>query len=557
MSLAFFIQEKKSLHTIKMATIQIDKKSFIPFSKIVMDYIGTSNMVEVNRYVLSYYKTCKDRVDEKNASMFMNYIINSEAYILNSRRTFNHTIDELKLVVSDARIDQLYGEYVRPKAGVKIHPITKDSIINFLKNTSEFESNTRDTIYNLAQSHYQELSFNKDLIPKSVIDSVIDKCETSPDAIWSIVTEMGGDVHAWIDADADIVLSTMNVNEDTKGHDFSHLDQHHEQSSSSHIINSIHKRYKERSGENAPDELIRRTLDCMANVGRLVDVLCESNHPATDLLADTSRRLIAVFETIYGRPITVHEFLKWSPRLKDSQTNVMSSTLRESLEHFNESMNMVDKIHKQYLGKVDDRYVMIGKYINEIDHSTCYENLINSIIENRYNAGVYEKCMRELIVSIYKNTYDKDPRPTDVDYFFKHAKLNKYHLESTELSGLITEKKQETDLFIASMVKVFQNILCRDPDVLEVVEYLEYYRNDMAEKSDVLDSISSDTRVANELYASLEFNDVLRNEIQRLYIEITKTPPLPSVMYKCLQHMLKSDETKRNYKECIAQYIRK
>jgi hypothetical protein len=298
-------------------------------------------------------------------------------------------------------------------------------------------------------------------------------------------------------------------------------------------------------------------LDCLANIGKLVDILCDFEHPSSNdqVLADTSRRLIVVFETIYERPITVHEFLKWAPRLRDASTASMSATLRESMEHFNTAMNTVDRIHKQYLGAIDDRYLMIGKYINRIDHSSCYEEIINNILEDQYQGkqGVYESCMKTLITKIYQNTYDNEPRPTDVHYFFHHAKTQKLHLESGELHGVITDKKTETDRFITSMQAVFQNVICRDPDHLEIVEYLIYYRNDV--EKEIFDVNLSDEKVANELYASLEFNDVLRNEIQRQFLEITKKPPLPSLIYKCMQQILLSEDTKRNYKPFIKDYI--
>jgi hypothetical protein len=156
-----------------MATFEVDKKTLVPFSKIVMEYLGTNNMIEVNRHVMNYYKT-----DEKNTSMFMNYVINCDAYVQNSRRIFNQGCEDLRLTkLSQTRMDQLYGEYVVPRLGVKVHPISRDAVIDFLKRTPEFAADTRDIVYTLAQSHYREMNVDRDAIPKHVIDAVIERHE--------------------------------------------------------------------------------------------------------------------------------------------------------------------------------------------------------------------------------------------------------------------------------------------------------------------------------------------------------------------------------------------
>lgn len=537
-------------------------KSFLQFSDVIRKYLGITDVLEMNRFVMEYYSSCNNnKIDEKNVSMFVNFVMNHETYIKKSRTIFDTVIRDLHVEISEPNIAQLYNAFMKPTMGTSIHPITHEKVISFVKSTSYYLQSLQQFLFQLIKQEYPTHNVAK--IPDSLLEYISSHASdhtatTIHSCLIKFIVEFGDE---WLclsnrvasvdtkdtrASDQDITYSqdgctiacqTQIVMTDYGDHDASAPSVH-----TNDIISLICQQYAKNAASHEshspPDAFVKRVLHILSSKERIIDLVYAQEHTvAGNVPKRFSQDIIHIFESVYGRPITVHEYLKLTAQLLSTSTRdsyaILQQKIRDTHARFLETMQTIDTIHENYFGKRIDQYRVISSFMDRMEKDGFYEELIDEIVTNTYEPGMYESQMKDLLTSMYKTIYDHDvPSKSDLHYYFVHARKNKYHLKSKELHAMLMERKIETDKFIDELRVLYKNVLQRDPDTLEIVHYLSYYRDDLDRDLPVQ---GTNTRIQDELYESLEYLDVLKERIRSAYQSVYSKTPLPSVMYQWLK----------------------
>lgn len=552
-------------------------KSFMQFSDIMRKYLGINDVMEMNRLMMAFYKTCSgNKIDEKNVSLFTNYVINHESYIKRSRSIFKNQLTSLGLH-TDADETQLYNEFAKPRiiGSESVHPITDEKVITFLKFTQSYKTSLNKTLIDVLKSEYSDCTLEE--VPDDLIHFISDNCnncETSTirDYMIKYIADTGD---GWIERDLDDqssasegitetdIPNTVACQTSIQLSDY--LDETETsmddttRNNAPDIISIVNHIYEKNMGKpQAPDQLVKKVLHLLSNRERVVDfIVSQENTVVEGVSGKFSQDLISLFEQIYGRPITVHEYIKHSKKLSkhinyDSQA-VLMQILRDTHIQFQSAMQTIDTIHENYLGYKVEQYKIISTFINRIEDPGFHEGIIEDILTDQYEVGMYDKKMKDTLKHLYKSTFDTDiPSDSDLHYYYSHAKASKYHLKSRDLPAMLHEKKLETDAFVKELEKLYHSILQRKPDSLEVIQYLAYYRNDLTNRRKVN---HTNDMIKDELYDSLEYNDVLKDLIKTCFQEVFNKTLLPSIVYGLLKDISDNPNLKRGTKENIAQFI--
>jgi rubrerythrin len=148
--------------------------------------------------------------------------------------------------------------------------------------------------------------------------------------------------------------------------------------------------------------------------------------------------------------------------------------------------------------------------------------------------------MNKKIASIYKNSFADDISEIDAAYFFSEILKKKLNLEDEELPQTISQLKDQTEQHINTLNTVFNNVLHRDADVFEKEHYIFYFRDGYTNngKAQIADCrYKSSIRIENELYDSMEYQDVLKE-----WLKDSLKIKNHSVLYKVMLYITKLED---------------
>ena len=204
------------------------------------------------------------------------------------------------------------------------------------------------------------------------------------------------------------------------------------------------------------------------------------------------------FLDIFGREITVYEFKLFYDDFK-----------LNSNEYFNKYKKIYDlkfkilnNLYKKFYNHEINYIILTKLYLEFIyDNENDFEQKIIDII---INTDEYKSVMVNKISKIYKDTYSININNQDIEYIFNKIYLKKYNLESDDLIKYVSELKNETDKNLLKINEIYNEILLRKPDESENEYYINYFRD--------VKELAPEFYIKEELYESLEYNDVLKNK---------------------------------------------
>ena len=540
-------------------TVLVDSKTFPSFSKLVMEYTGMKDMLEINRLILTFHKGCSDDQSRKNKNMFINYLVNTQAYTNHARSVFATCARSLG--IEDSSVEDMYKAFLKTDSratGIQVHPMTSHGAAEYIASSPQFSTILGEICIELIRAEYPELKDSAVEIPPSVVRMIAtDKRVRAPplssNNVWAALSEELERDNSWaFEQNTAPLLPPTQTQTQTQTQPQPQLQSPTSENckevqtagqDESSISRRITERYKHHMSADPTEEELRAMLRCTGSVETMVDTFVAAKQSESSKTIDPYA-LIDVFETVYERSITVFEYMKMAERHKYSDVSTMKKDIRDSKEKYIDAMHAIDEIHKHYTGEVPDRYVLTRRFVTKIDDSAFQHNLIDSIVQGSYLPGMYETHMRTCIASAYKETYDVPPEEHDIAYMFTHAQQQKLHSASHDLQSLITDIKERTDKHLECMKQVFLAVVGRSPDQVETVELLAKYREDF-DATPSKPTNYTDASIKDMLYASLEYHEVLRDKLKGAYEIKHTSPPMPSTLYRLLSRALADEQAKR------------
>lgn len=266
------------------------------------------------------------------------------------------------------------------------------------------------------------------------------------------------------------------------------------------------------------------------NKNNLVNMYFSSKYNDHSVFYET---IVKIFKSIFHRDITVFEYIKYYNMF--SQKNV-EEEIGKYHQTFERKYDIVMNIFNNYLNMKIDHLEFIHKFLDwiDMDESEFLETVTNTVIKY----PIYKREMDDKIDVIYNNTFGKHIMMSDKTYFFQIICTRKVNLVDEYLTKLISELKEETDKYEATINEIFTKVLKRLAERSEMETYIELFRYPS-------DNMNPVVKLENELYECFEYHDILKELITELYPECKVNK---SVLFSKLNKLLKCEDpmTKRD-----------
>lgn len=266
--------------------------------------------------------------------------------------------------------------------------------------------------------------------------------------------------------------------------------------------------------------------------------------PKSNKFADD---FISTFEKVYKRNMNAREYILYLPRY-DNNFQLIANLDQEveNLKAKHDSMlSQVQELSTKLYNETLSEDVFIKKYLSSIDEPQFVQQLKYEMLQS----DKYKNSMTERISSLYRTLYGEELGNEEQSYIFEQVKSKEYDLFNEDMNDVLVSYKNENDQFIERIYQIFMETYEREPDVHELSKYIQLYRSHNTFEPTEVDKV-----VENELFSSLEYHDVIKQKIRKIYLEIKETNILPSVIYQLLDKTLQKQDYK-NMDRWLSQII--
>jgi hypothetical protein len=238
--------------------------------------------------------------------------------------------------------------------------------------------------------------------------------------------------------------------------------------------------------------------------------------------------LVDQYEDVFKRPMNVREYILYIQDLRARRGD--ASYL----------VSLYDKQCKYYQDIKDILHVYLDKYISEEQFLIHYLSKIN---DNQYiqllrkeviQSKEYSQKMTRKLQTIYRNLYGELMSQEDVDYLFERLKSKELGLNDDSLNERVAEFREENDDIIQRVFDIYFDVFDREPDVHEQNNSFKFIRQHIDDE----DKRKVDGMIALDLKESLEYHDVLKRKIAKVYAKHSGDVLFPSKMYHVLNKVL-------------------
>jgi hypothetical protein len=430
---------------------------------------------------------------QRTSIQFSNFILNCKPYITRVRAMFLEVWTDWMDKTSFTDIVFMSFMEERAKGCVRV-PIHTIEITQYIKHHALFIKKYTDIV-----SRLYKLVNDGDDIPDSMLEMYMTKLQAD-----------------------DEVYSLEALNEDILTTKSPHARSHN-------LLSSIKENWFTIHGVTARASDIEGILNIISDSQRNITTLVRYVHVYNNA---ENLQLVDSFSTIFGRDITVYEFLKYKPMNfdgnKDEWLRGMYST---HMSHF----AAIKAVYSKYVALDLSEMEYLRKYLRIVDE----DGYILGVITDLVSMPQYELHMKTCISDVYSGLYRSELEDADLNYMFECIKAEYIDLQSPRITEKVTALQNETNTYSSCMIKVYTEVLKRKPDHLESRHYMAIYRVDA-------DSIKTDAALTEELYGSYEYHDVLKKRIREEFVCLYKKDPLPSQQYTLLKQALSDETTARD-----------
>lgn len=307
----------------------------------------------------------------------------------------------------------------------------------------------------------------------------------------------------------------------------------------------IFKHYNDKLRRNPTNEEINDIKFVLGNKLKLIEVI---HSHLTFTKGVHFNHLVNSFEEIFERPISIFEFKKYyndSLRWDDHSRTQFDEYYQQKKELYAKAQTITKNTYKLFVEKDIDDFHMIRFHWDTFD-AIDYEKLLIDYLTNRPE---YDEKMRTCIETIYMKQFGEKLEPYNLEYILYHIKSKQLHTKSDELIVIINDLYTETSRFKDLIGGVFDMVLEREPDKLEIKDYVTKFRKDLSNSIDFDEQYTVDI-IRDDLYGNIEYNDILKRNI----IRIGDDKLLPSQINNILSKIVNWDtnhQLKKNYDSLV------
>ena len=207
---------------------------------------------------------------------------------------------------------------------------------------------------------------------------------------------------------------------------------------------------------------------------------------------------IRVWQEATGARVDIYEFLRYYNELGSYPTieNILEVKSKQNI-----SFLIASNIYKEYIDVELSYELFYAEHMIEYDKPDFSDILIYNLVD-----GFEYRCrMRETISRIYKNTFDDAIHEQDLEYYFGIAKSNLMPMYGDEISKLVFSLGEELQMITTSLTKIYNTILKRSPDGVEIRSNVHNYRT--------MPVYDAEKLISESLYLDIEFQEVFKSTV--------------------------------------------
>jgi hypothetical protein len=238
--------------------------------------------------------------------------------------------------------------------------------------------------------------------------------------------------------------------------------------------------------------------------------------------------IVQIYETVVQRNMSAREFLLFASDLFVIQDKV--ARCKKYSKEIDEHLIRVQDIVKRYLEEDLGRDAFISKHLIAAFTIDNYSQVLQDEI---VMSTEYRSKMTAKIKQLHDKMYGEDMVDDDCSYLFDRVRERKIEISNEDLNIFIAEFKKETDEIVQRVFDIYMDVYEREPEEDELNGHVTFMRM-------TTDKMIADSTIKSELRNALEYHDVLKKRIKKVYMtnhSVNPNPP-PSLVFKILDKIL-------------------
>jgi hypothetical protein len=237
--------------------------------------------------------------------------------------------------------------------------------------------------------------------------------------------------------------------------------------------------------------------------------------------------LVDQYEEVFKRPMNVREYILYIHDLRAHRGDLefIEGVYQKQSAYYKDIMEIMHVFLDKYIS--EDQF--LAHYLAKIYDPSYIDTLRSEVI----NSKEYTQKMTKKLQSLYRNMYGELMSQEDVEYLFERIKAQEVGLNDDSLNERVAEFRVENDDVVQRIFDIFFDVLDREPDIHEQNATFRYIRQHIGE-----DKVRVNEQIALDLKDSLEYHDVLKRKISKVYTKHCRDVLFPSKMYHVLNKVL-------------------
>lgn len=303
--------------------------------------------------------------------------------------------------------------------------------------------------------------------------------------------------------------------------------------------------YNRETGEDPPSKVLGDFNNFMENKSRLFEVYVQYTKRSYDFKFD---EIVSAFKEAFGREITVYELRSLQRRVLEGEE--ISAVLARYNTNYRQMYRIFDDVFQEFLTRAPELFEFVREFSEEIlqkvsldtEGAQFKEHVIDLVLNGPEYMEVTTKFVRHFFQSVI-NTSGLSLASEDVRYFTHRLREGRLSVRDHSSLDCMHQMFSEWTAQKDEIEELFENILGRACEREEAAKFVEYYRWDDR------NGVRTNVAISEELYMSLEYQDVIKTKIASLVPNIPRAS-----LYHIMAKGIESDaiKTLRSDEEILA-----
>lgn len=286
--------------------------------------------------------------------------------------------------------------------------------------------------------------------------------------------------------------------------------------------------YADKIGEDPSTDVLCDFQDFVCNKERLLEVYMQYRQASYDFNFDQITR---EFLELFGRDITVYELRSLQKDILNGEE--VAHAVREYHSAFQTKYEIFQKYYNDYLTRSPKLSEFVRTFANDV-RTLSIEDFESLVQEHIVQGKEYLQVTTKAVSTFFEESkLSSTVHDNDVNYFVSRLKRRALSARDQQTIQLVHEMYDEWRKQKEELESIFSGVLERPCESSELIKFVEYYRWDDN------NGLRPKFIIEEELYASLEYQDVVKGKLARLVPDLGR-----AALYNIMSRGIQEDRIK-------------